>query len=125
MCVCVVWVSTRVCVGLYVVCVSAYVVVCVCVCLAVPAAVGEVSVSNSGRSDLLQVSWLPAEGAVDSYQVQIKDRDKTVHTRVVSKASPPECVFNSLTPGRLYTISIATRSGGLENNTLVHARTRG
>uniref|UniRef100_UPI001EAEFEB0 receptor-type tyrosine-protein phosphatase beta-like n=1 Tax=Oncorhynchus gorbuscha TaxID=8017 RepID=UPI001EAEFEB0 len=62
----------------------------------VPAAVGEVTVSNNGRPDFLGVSWQPAVGDVDSYLVLLKDRDRTVHNLVVSKASP-ECVFNSLT----------------------------
>ncbi|XP_055761673.1 receptor-type tyrosine-protein phosphatase beta-like, partial [Salvelinus fontinalis] len=89
----------------------------------VPAAVGEVTISNNGRPDFLGVSWQPAFGDVDSYLVLLKDRDRTVHNLVVSKASP-ECVFNSLKPGRLYTVSIATRSGSFQNNTVVTARTR-
>ncbi|KAK6292357.1 hypothetical protein J4Q44_G00369410 [Coregonus suidteri] len=89
----------------------------------VPAGVGEVTVSNNGRPDFLGVSWQPAVGDVDSYLVLLKDRERTVHTLAVSKASP-ECVFNSLKSGRLYTISIATRSGSFENNTVVTARTQ-
>uniref|UniRef100_A0A8C7KDM6 protein-tyrosine-phosphatase n=1 Tax=Oncorhynchus kisutch TaxID=8019 RepID=A0A8C7KDM6_ONCKI len=89
----------------------------------VPAAVGEVTVSNNGRPDFLGVSWQPAVGDVDSYLVLLKDRDRTVHNLVVSKASP-ECVFNSLKSGRLYTVSIATRSGSFQNNTVVTARTQ-
>lgn len=89
----------------------------------VPAAVGEVMVSNNGRPDFLGVSWQPAVGDVDSYLVLLKDRDRTVHNLVVSKASP-ECVFNSLKSGRLYTVSIATRSGSFQNNTVVTARTQ-
>lgn len=89
----------------------------------VPAAVGEVMVSNNGRPDFLGVSWQPAVGDVDSYLVLLKDRDRTVHNLVVSKASP-ECVFNSLKSGRLYTVSIATRSGSFQNNTMVTARTQ-
>uniref|UniRef100_A0A8C7KDH5 protein-tyrosine-phosphatase n=1 Tax=Oncorhynchus kisutch TaxID=8019 RepID=A0A8C7KDH5_ONCKI len=87
----------------------------------VPAAVGEVTVSNNGRPDFLGVSWQPAVGDVDSYLVLLKDRDRTVHNLVVSKASP-ECVFNSLKSGRLYTVSIATRSGSFQNNTVVTAQ---
>lgn len=89
----------------------------------VPAAIGEVTVSNNGRPDFLGVSWQPAVGDVDSYLVLLKDRDRTVHNLVVSKASP-ECVFNSLKSGRLYTVSIATRSGSFQNNTVVTARTQ-
>lgn len=89
----------------------------------VPAAVGEVTVSNNGRSDFLSVSWRPAPGEVDSYLVTLSDRDRTLHTVSVSKSSP-ECVFNSLVSGRLYNISISSRSGLHHNHTLIQERTR-
>nr|XP_057931583.1 receptor-type tyrosine-protein phosphatase beta-like isoform X2 [Doryrhamphus excisus] len=89
----------------------------------VPAAVGEVTVSNNGRTDFLSVSWGAAPGEVDSYLVTLKDRDKTLHTLVVSKSSH-ECVFNSLVSGRLYNISICTRSGTFQNFTSVLQRTQ-
>lgn len=91
---------------------------------AAPAAVSKVMVSNSGRSDALYVSWIPAEGVVDSYQVQLQDGKRIVHMLVVSSSSPPECSFSSLEAGRLYTVVIVTRSSGLENTTVVQARTR-
>ncbi|XP_076588386.1 receptor-type tyrosine-protein phosphatase beta isoform X2 [Chaetodon auriga] len=89
----------------------------------VPAAVGEVTVSNNGRMDFLSVSWRPAAGDVDSYLVTLSDRDKTLHTVSVSKSSP-ECVFNSLVSGRLYNISITSRSGIHQNHTFVQERTQ-
>uniref|UniRef100_A0A8D3C8I9 protein-tyrosine-phosphatase n=1 Tax=Scophthalmus maximus TaxID=52904 RepID=A0A8D3C8I9_SCOMX len=89
----------------------------------VPAAVGEVTVSNNGRTDFLSVSWRPAAGEVDSYLVTLRDREKLVHVLAVSKSSP-ECVFNSLVSGRLYDISIASRSGSFQNHTLVQERTQ-
>ncbi|XP_035521238.1 receptor-type tyrosine-protein phosphatase beta-like, partial [Morone saxatilis] len=89
----------------------------------VPAAVGEVTVSNNGRMDFLSVSWRPAPGEVDSYLVTLSDRDKTLHTVSVSKSSP-ECVFNSLVSGRLYNISITSRSGIHQNHTFVQERTQ-
>uniref|UniRef100_A0A7N9AYC2 Protein tyrosine phosphatase receptor type B n=1 Tax=Mastacembelus armatus TaxID=205130 RepID=A0A7N9AYC2_9TELE len=88
----------------------------------VPAAVSEVRVSNNGRMDFLSVSWRPAAGEVDSYLVTLKDREETVHTLAVSKSSP-ECVFNSLVSGRLYNISITSRSGSYQNHTFVQERT--
>ncbi|KAJ8008827.1 hypothetical protein DPEC_G00082460 [Dallia pectoralis] len=88
-----------------------------------PAAVGVVTIGNSGRPDFLGVSWQPAAGDVDRYTVLLKDRDRTVHNLVVSKADS-ECAFNSLTAGRLYTVSIATCSGSFENTTVVKARTQ-
>ncbi|XP_039990021.1 receptor-type tyrosine-protein phosphatase beta-like isoform X2 [Xiphias gladius] len=89
----------------------------------VPAAVGEVTVSNNGLVDFLSVSWRPAAGEVDSYLVTLRDRENTVHTLAVSKSSP-ECVFNSLVSGRLYNISITSRSGGYKNHTFVQERTQ-
>ncbi|KAL2102851.1 hypothetical protein ACEWY4_002019 [Coilia grayii] len=89
----------------------------------VPAAVGEVTVSNNGRPDFLSVSWRPAVGDVDSYHVLLKNREKTVHNLVLSKNSH-ECVFNSLVSGCLYTISISTRSGSFDNTTIVQERTQ-
>ncbi|XP_036963340.1 receptor-type tyrosine-protein phosphatase beta-like isoform X3 [Acanthopagrus latus] len=89
----------------------------------VPAAVGEVTVSNNGRSDFLSVSWRPVAGEVDSYLVTLSDRDRTLHTVSVSKSSP-ECVFNSLVSGRLYNISISSRSGLYHNATSVQQRTQ-
>ncbi|XP_045892944.1 receptor-type tyrosine-protein phosphatase beta-like [Micropterus dolomieu] len=89
----------------------------------VPAAVSEVTVSNNGRMDFLSVSWRPAPGEVDSYLVTLSDREKTLHTVSVSKSSP-ECVFNSLVSGRLYNISITSRSGLHQNHTFVQERTQ-
>lgn len=89
----------------------------------VPAAVGEVRVSNNGRMDFLSVSWRPAPGEVDNYLVTLRDQKETVHSLAVSKSSP-ECVFNSLVSGRLYNISIISRSGSYQNHTFVQERTR-
>ncbi|TMS01081.1 Receptor-type tyrosine-protein phosphatase beta, partial [Larimichthys crocea] len=87
----------------------------------VPAAVGEVMVSNNGRMDFLSVSWRPAPGEVDNYLVSLSDGDKTLHT--VYKSSS-ECVFNSLVSGRLYNISISSRSGIYQNHTVIQERTQ-
>ncbi|KAK2842858.1 hypothetical protein Q5P01_013058 [Channa striata] len=89
----------------------------------VPAAVGDIRVSNNGRMDFLSVSWRLALGEVDSYLVTLRDREKTVDTLAVSKSSP-ECVFNSLVPGRLYNISITSCSGVYQNHTFVQERTQ-
>ncbi|XP_078138474.1 LOW QUALITY PROTEIN: receptor-type tyrosine-protein phosphatase beta-like [Centroberyx gerrardi] len=90
----------------------------------VPASVSEVTVANGGRSDALRVSWRAAAGVADSYLVRLQDGARAVHTLAVSRASPPECSFSSLVAGRLYSVVIVTRSGGLENATAVQARTQ-
>ncbi|KAM4615531.1 receptor-type tyrosine-protein phosphatase beta isoform 2-T2 [Polymixia lowei] len=90
----------------------------------VPACVSEVTVANGGRSDMLRLSWHPAVGVADGYLVRLQDGMRAVHTLAVSRSSPAECSFSSLVAGRLYTVVIVTRSGGLENATRVHARTQ-
>lgn len=92
-------------------------------CRSVPAAVRDVTVSNNGRMDFLSVSWRAAEGDVDNYSVTLRDQERTVHTLTVSKSST-ECVFKSLVSGRLYNISVTTRSEEFENHTMVQERTR-
>ncbi|KAM9808056.1 receptor-type tyrosine-protein phosphatase beta [Neosynchiropus ocellatus] len=89
----------------------------------VPAAVSEITVSNNGRTDFLSVSWQPGDGDVDNYLVTLKDRERTLHMVTVSRTSP-ECVFNSLVSGRLYNISISSRSRQYQNQTMVQERTR-
>ncbi|XP_010765714.1 receptor-type tyrosine-protein phosphatase beta-like, partial [Notothenia coriiceps] len=89
-----------------------------------PACVSEVTVTNGGHSDALQVSWRPAPGVIDSYLVLLQDGGRTVHSLAVSRSSPTSCSFSSLVAGRIYTVTIVTRSGGLENATSVTARTQ-
>uniref|UniRef100_A0A3P8P794 protein-tyrosine-phosphatase n=1 Tax=Astatotilapia calliptera TaxID=8154 RepID=A0A3P8P794_ASTCA len=77
-----------------------------------PEPVSEITVSNGGKSDALQVSWRPVSGVVDSYLVCLEERKGiSKHKFVVSHSSPPECSFRSLEAGRLYSVVIKTRSG--------------
>lgn len=89
----------------------------------VPSAVTDVRVSNNGRTDFLTVSWNQAAGEVDSYLVTLRDRDRTLHSVVVSKSNPG-CVFNSLVSGRLYNITVSSCSGRYQNHTFIQERTR-
>ncbi|XP_050963599.1 receptor-type tyrosine-protein phosphatase beta [Labeo rohita] len=91
-------------------------------CRTVPAAVSDITVTNSGP-DFLNVSWKAAEGDVDNYMVMLKEQEKIIHMLAASKATT-ECVFRSLVSGRLYTISITTHSGSYRNQTLVQERTQ-
>uniref|UniRef100_A0A672TKI9 protein-tyrosine-phosphatase n=1 Tax=Strigops habroptila TaxID=2489341 RepID=A0A672TKI9_STRHB len=88
----------------------------------VPSSVTGVTVNNSGRSDYLSVSWLPASGDVDSYLVTLSHNDQIVQTLTVSK-SFSECSFSSLTPGTLYNVMITTKSGKYENYSFSQERT--
>uniref|UniRef100_A0A8C6VR71 protein-tyrosine-phosphatase n=1 Tax=Naja naja TaxID=35670 RepID=A0A8C6VR71_NAJNA len=88
----------------------------------VPSSVSGVTVNNSGRSDYLSVSWLPAAGDVDSYMVTLSHGGQTVHVLTIAK-STSECSFNTLTPGRLYDVTITTKSGKYENQSFGQERT--
>ncbi|XP_053914045.1 receptor-type tyrosine-protein phosphatase beta isoform X3 [Cuculus canorus] len=88
----------------------------------VPSSVTGVTVNNSGRSDYLSVSWLPASGDVDSYLVTLSHDDQIVQSLTVSK-SFSECSFSSLTPGTLYNVMITTKSGKYENYSFSQERT--
>ncbi|XP_061495728.1 receptor-type tyrosine-protein phosphatase beta isoform X2 [Rhineura floridana] len=88
----------------------------------VPSSVSGITVNNSGRSDYLSISWLPAVGDVDCYLVTLSHEGQTVHTLTVAK-SASECAFNTLTPGRLYVVTITTKSGKYEKQSSSQERT--
>ncbi|KAM6215978.1 receptor-type tyrosine-protein phosphatase beta [Rhynchocyon petersi] len=87
----------------------------------VPSSVNGVIVNNSGRNDYLSVSWLPAPGDVDNYVVTLS-HDKVVQSLLIAK-TVSECSFSSLTPGRLYNVTITTQSGKYENHSHSQERT--
>ncbi|XP_012575988.1 PREDICTED: receptor-type tyrosine-protein phosphatase beta isoform X2 [Condylura cristata] len=88
----------------------------------VPSIVSGVTVNNSGRNDYLSISWLPASGDVDNYVVTLHHDSKVVQSLVIAK-SVSECSFSSLTPGRLYNVTITTRSGKYESHSFSQERT--
>ncbi|XP_037369891.1 receptor-type tyrosine-protein phosphatase beta isoform X2 [Talpa occidentalis] len=88
----------------------------------VPSSVSGVTVNNSGRNDYLSISWLPAPGDVDNYVVTLHHDSKVVQSLVIAK-SISECSFSSLTPGRLYNVTITTRSGKYESHAFSQERT--
>uniref|UniRef100_A0A4W3JWX4 protein-tyrosine-phosphatase n=1 Tax=Callorhinchus milii TaxID=7868 RepID=A0A4W3JWX4_CALMI len=72
-----------------------------------------ITVSNSGRSDYLKVSWLDATGDLDKYIATIKNSYNYSKSLIVPK-SEKECIFFNLTPGRVYSITVSTKSGEYE-----------
>ncbi|OWK17003.1 PTPRB [Cervus elaphus hippelaphus] len=88
----------------------------------VPSSVSGVTVNNSGRSDYLSISWLPAPGDVDNYVVTLSHDGRVLQSLVIAK-SVGECSFSSLTPGRLYNVTITTRSGKYESHSFSQERT--
>lgn len=81
-----------------------------------------VTVNNSGRNDYLGISWLPAPGDVDNYVVTLAHGNLVVQSLVIAK-SVSECSFSNLVPGRLYNVTITTRSGKYENYSFSQERT--
>lgn len=88
----------------------------------VPSSVSGVTVTNSGRNDYLSVSWLPAPGEVDHYVVTLSHDSKVVQSLSTAK-SVSECSFSPLTPGRLYNVTITTKSGNYESHSFSEERT--
>ncbi|XP_040265825.1 receptor-type tyrosine-protein phosphatase beta isoform X1 [Bufo bufo] len=80
----------------------------------VPASVSGITVSNNGQSDYLRISWLQATGDVDTYVVTLSHNSNILPPLTLSK-SIHECSFSGLTPGRLYNVTVTTRSGKFEN----------
>lgn len=88
----------------------------------VPSSVSGVTVNNSGRNDYLSVSWLPAPGEVDHYVVSLSHEGKVDQFLIIAK-SVSECSFSSLTPGRLYNVTVTTKSGNYASHSFTEERT--
>lgn len=93
-----------------------------CFLFAVPDKVQGVSISNSARSDYLKVSWVHATGDFDHYEVTIKNKNNFIQTKTIPK-SENECVFVKLVPGRLYSVTVSTKSGQYEASEQGNGRT--
>lgn len=77
------------------------------------------------QSDCLfpsQVYWRHAAGDLDRYLVVIRFNLTVLQNQSVS-AGQNECVFSSLTPGRLYTVTVETWSGGSVSSISTDGRT--
>ncbi|XP_053114048.1 receptor-type tyrosine-protein phosphatase beta isoform X2 [Hemicordylus capensis] len=88
----------------------------------VPSGVQGLTVSNSARSDYLKVAWLHATGDYDNYEVIIKHNNDFIQTKNIPK-DVNECVFTNLVPGRLYSVTVSTRSGKYETSERANGRT--
>lgn len=69
-----------------------------------------------------QVYWRHAAGDLDRYVVLIRYNLTVLQNKSVS-AGQNECVFSSLTPGRLYTVTVETWSGGCVSSISTDGRT--
>uniref|UniRef100_A0A8C4DWK3 protein-tyrosine-phosphatase n=1 Tax=Dicentrarchus labrax TaxID=13489 RepID=A0A8C4DWK3_DICLA len=87
-----------------------------------PATVQNPTAVHSARDDFLKVYWRHAAGNLDRYVVLIRYNHSTLQNKSVS-AGDNECVFSSLTPGRLYTVTVETWSGDYVSSVSTDGRT--
>uniref|UniRef100_A0A3Q3W1C4 protein-tyrosine-phosphatase n=1 Tax=Mola mola TaxID=94237 RepID=A0A3Q3W1C4_MOLML len=87
-----------------------------------PAAVGNLSLSDAGTSDLT-ITWSPAPGDVDHYEVTLLFNDTGVFPPVVLASEVRQHRLTSLTPGRLYKIVVSTFSGPYQRAQFIEGRT--
>lgn len=66
--------------------------------------------------------WRHAAGDLDRYAVLIRYNLTVLQNKSIS-AGQNECVFSSLTPGRLYTVTVETWSGGYVSSISTDGRT--
>lgn len=77
---------------------------------------------NNGNQKTLRVLWDKASGDVDSYLVNMT----LPGSNSIEKAMSPnntDVVFDSLSPGKTYQVSVSTRSGTLSNQTWITVKT--
>nr|XP_020471463.1 receptor-type tyrosine-protein phosphatase beta-like isoform X2 [Monopterus albus] len=88
----------------------------------VPAAVLGLRLDNNGSSDHLLASWASPEGGVDFYLVTLSAPGSTPQQQRL----PPNIthvVFEGLTPGRSYQLTVQTTAGGESTETRTRGRT--
>ncbi|XP_037539054.1 receptor-type tyrosine-protein phosphatase beta [Nematolebias whitei] len=87
-----------------------------------PAAVSDLILKNDGSSERLWASWTPPEGLVEAYLVTLWAPGSTPQQRIL----PPnvtEVVFEGLTPGCLYQLSVNSSAGGQSSESRTTGRT--
>ncbi|XP_028426103.1 receptor-type tyrosine-protein phosphatase beta isoform X2 [Perca flavescens] len=87
-----------------------------------PATVQDLTAVHSARDDFLKVYWRHATGDRDRYVVLIRYNNSVLQNKSVS-ATRNECVFSSLSPGRLYTVTVETWSGDYVGSVSTDGRT--
>ncbi|XP_071358244.1 receptor-type tyrosine-protein phosphatase beta-like [Trachinotus anak] len=87
-----------------------------------PATVQNPTAVHSARDDFLKVYWRHAAGDLDRYVVLILYNHSVLQNQSVSNGHN-ECVFSSLTPGRLYTVTVETWSGDYVSSVSTDGRT--
>ncbi|XP_057710524.1 receptor-type tyrosine-protein phosphatase beta isoform X2 [Corythoichthys intestinalis] len=87
-----------------------------------PSAVANLSIGDAGSDDLT-VTWSPAPGDVDRYEVTLLFNDTRAFPPVTLGSDARRHRFTSLTAGRLYKIVVSTFSGPNQRALFVEGRT--
>ncbi|XP_013882224.1 receptor-type tyrosine-protein phosphatase beta [Austrofundulus limnaeus] len=88
----------------------------------VPAAVSDLILNNDGSSERLRASWIPPEGHVEGYLVTLWGPGSTPQQHSLPH-NVTEAVFEGLTPGSLYLLSVTSLAGGQSSESRTTGRT--
>uniref|UniRef100_A0A8C8ET52 protein-tyrosine-phosphatase n=1 Tax=Oncorhynchus tshawytscha TaxID=74940 RepID=A0A8C8ET52_ONCTS len=66
-------------------------------------------------SNSLGVSWQPGPGRRERFRVLLRERQGSLVRNVTLKSSVTSHILNDLLPGTLYTVTVVTEAGGLQN----------
>ncbi|XP_077450252.1 receptor-type tyrosine-protein phosphatase beta [Stigmatopora argus] len=87
-----------------------------------PARVRDLHIRHADETSLSATWSHAASGSRDAYLLTLRHGDVTADTREV-ELHARECTFNVLTPGRIYNITVTTRSQNLSASVSVEGRT--
>uniref|UniRef100_A0A3B3V1F6 Fibronectin type-III domain-containing protein n=1 Tax=Poecilia latipinna TaxID=48699 RepID=A0A3B3V1F6_9TELE len=90
----------------------------------VPAAVSDLIINNDGSSESLRASWTAPKGGVDFFTVTLWASGLTPEQRILAP-NVTQLVFEGLTPGRRYQLSVNSSAGGLSSESRTEGRTGG
>lgn len=88
----------------------------------VPAAVSDLRLDNNGSLDTLRASWMSARGGVDIYLVSLSALGTATQERRLAP-NATQTLFQGLTPGRTYQLSVRTRVGEQSTEAKANGRT--
>ena len=77
---------------------------------------------SSGLEDSLTASWERPAGDLDGYLLALSAGGSVLQERGLP-SDATEALFQQLTPGQAYSLSVSTTSGGLSNQTSILGQT--
>lgn len=88
----------------------------------VPAPVSDLIINNNGSSETLWASWTLPKGGVDFLTVTLWTSGSTPEQRILAP-NVTQLIFEGLTPGRLYRLSVNSSAGGQSSERWAAGRT--